>query len=57
MVTAEDARGWTALHYACRTLAQVESSASSTAKKDLDIIREGAEEASASSDTNPAIYH
>eukprot|EP00752_Nemacystus_decipiens_P010771 g9583.t2 len=44
MVTAEDARGWTALHYACRTLAQVESSASITAKKDLDIIREGAEE-------------
>lgn len=50
MVTAEDARGWTALHYACRTLAQVESSASNTAKKDLDIIREGAEEASASVD-------
>ncbi len=46
MVTAEDARGWTALHHACRTLAKSERSASSTAKEDLRLIREQGEEAS-----------
>lgn len=43
---AEDIRGWTPLHYACRTLAKSTSSASRMAKEDLDGIREGAEEAS-----------
>lgn len=56
MVTAEDARGETPLHYACRALARSEISASNTTKKDLDIIREGAEEASTSADGNPVPF-
>lgn len=44
MVAAEDSRGCTALHYACRTLAKSESSAS---REELNLIKEGAEEASA----------
>lgn len=42
MVAAEDARGCTALHYACRTLAKSEHSASAV---DRNLIKEGAEEA------------
>lgn len=41
MVTAEDARGWTALHYACRTIAQSERSDSAA---DLSLDKERAEE-------------
>lgn len=41
MVTAEDARGWTALHYACRTIAQSERSDSAA---DLSLVKERAEE-------------
>lgn len=41
MVTAEDARGWTALHYACRTIAQSERSDSA---EDLSLVKERAEE-------------
>lgn len=41
MVTAEDARGWTALHYACRTIAQQERSDSAA---EQSLVREKAEE-------------
>lgn len=41
MVTAEDARGWTALHYACRTIAQAKRSDSTT---DQSLVKEKAEE-------------
>lgn len=43
MVAAEDARGCTALHYACRSLARSERSASASVE-DLNLIKEGAEE-------------
>lgn len=41
MVAAEDAKGCTALHYACRALANSEKSASA---EDINIMKEGAEE-------------
>lgn len=41
MVTAEDARGWTALHYACRTIARSERSDSIA---DQCLVKEKAEE-------------
>ncbi|CAM9303796.1 unnamed protein product, partial [Ectocarpus sp. 12 AP-2014] len=44
MVTAEDARGWTPLHYACRALAMSESSTSCTAQAGLNLMREEAED-------------
>lgn len=43
---AEDARGCTALHYACRTLARSKKSASASVE-DLNLIKEGAEEVTA----------
>ncbi|CAN0153274.1 unnamed protein product, partial [Pylaiella littoralis] len=46
MVMSEDARGWTPLHYACRTLATPERSASRRTEQDNHDVREGAEEAS-----------
>lgn len=49
MVAAEDARGCTALHYACRTLDRSERSASVA---DLNLIKEGAEEVRAEGKTN-----
>lgn len=45
-MTAEDARGWTPLHYACRALAMSESSTSCTAQAGLNLMREGAEDVS-----------
>ncbi|CAM9652718.1 unnamed protein product [Ascophyllum nodosum] len=41
MVDAEDARGCTALHYACRKLTKSEDF---TSAEDIDLIKEGAEE-------------
>lgn len=52
MVAAEDSRGCTALHYACRTLAKSETSVS---PEDLNLIKEGAEEASARDKEMPAM--
>ncbi|CAM9253102.1 unnamed protein product, partial [Discosporangium mesarthrocarpum] len=41
MVNAEDSRGCTALHYACRRLANTENAQT---REDLDLIKEGEEE-------------
>lgn len=43
MVAAEDARGCTALHYACRNLARSERSTSASVEE-VNLIKEGAEE-------------
>ena len=53
MVDAEDARGCTALHYACRKLTKSEDF---TSAEDIDLIKEGAEEARRNSVSHSTYY-